>query len=518
MTRAQRYLLALCCLFISIQVAQAQLPETAYSGYLNRGRLGFVPKHEKLQQAGLVTKQQPALAQPLVNTLDAPVPPPAVTDPIGKAANNPFAKPISALVAESGSIAAADYIEPLPHQPLSPVAQFDSAASSCQCDSCSAPSFASGCSSCSGCASRCGVPVPCSSHSPCYRPRYWISGEFLLWWTRGANPPALVTTSPGGTDQDLAGVLGEAETTTIFGDDNIHDGPRNGGRFTFGTWLTPQRSTGLEVRYTSIETDTEEFDAGQEFDVLGRPFFNTQLTENDARLINFDALVSGDLSIQATSDFDALEITMLRCIGNQPGISNFLFGYRRMSLDESIRIDESTTSLAAPTLNAATVLFDQFTVENTFDGGQIGVHYVTQLNNPCWTFDFLGKASLGNTRSRVRIEGERTTTIGTDVSTVEGGLLALSSNIGSSAESEFSAVFEIGMNLRRSFQNGLHLKFGYTFIHWGDVARAVDQIDTTINPTQIPPDTLAGPARPRLDFQRGSFWAQGLNLGLEYQF
>jgi hypothetical protein len=39
-----------------------------------------------------------------------------------------------------------------------------------------------------------------------------------------------------------------------------------------------------------------------------------------------------------------------------------------------------------------------------------------------------------------------------------------------------------------------------------------------VNPTQFPPGTLTGPAQPSFTQRTSDFWAQGLNLGLEYQF
>jgi hypothetical protein len=50
------------------------------------------------------------------------------------------------------------------------------------------------------------------------------------------------------------------------------------------------------------------------------------------------------------------------------------------------------------------------------------------------------------------------------------------------------------------------------------VVRAGDEIDTTINPTLIPPPTnAAGPIRPTVIFQNTTFWAQGIELGLAFQ-
>ena len=64
---------------------------------------------------------------------------------------------------------------------------------------------------------------------------------------------------------------------------------------------------------------------------------------------------------------------------------------------------------------------------------------------------------------------------------------------------------------------GLELTMGYSFIYWSDVARAGDQIDFAINPTQIT-GTLTGPARPEFLFDTTGFMAQGLHFGLEYNF
>lgn len=49
---------------------------------------------------------------------------------------------------------------------------------------------------------------------PCDR---WVSFEYLLWWRKGQNFPALITTSPTGTAQADAGVLLSA--TVLFGNE-----------------------------------------------------------------------------------------------------------------------------------------------------------------------------------------------------------------------------------------------------------------------------------------------------------
>lgn len=64
---------------------------------------------------------------------------------------------------------------------------------------------------------------------------------------------------------------------------------------------------------------------------------------------------------------------------------------------------------------------------------------------------------------------------------------------------------------------------GYTFIYWPDVFRAGDQIDTTVNRSQLPSlltpgGPLVGPARPGALLRESDFWAHGLNFGLEFRY
>ena len=82
------------------------------------------------------------------------------------------------------------------------------------------------------------------------------------------------------------------------------------------------------------------------------------------------------------------------------------------------------------------------------------------------------------------------------VTVTDSGLLVQSTNRGIFERDTFSTLSEAGLALRRQFACGLAARFGYSFIHWSDVLRAGEQIDLMINPTQIPPGTLEGEARP----------------------
>ena len=57
------------------------------------------------------------------------------------------------------------------------------------------------------------------------------------------------------------------------------------------------------------------------------------------------------------------------------------------------------------------------------------------------------------------------------------------------------------------------------FLFLSNVARPGNQIDRTVNTTQLfgtPP--VVGPARPAPLFNQSDFWAQGVNVGLEFHW
>jgi hypothetical protein len=76
----------------------------------------------------------------------------------------------------------------------------------------------------------------------------------------------------------------------------------------------------------------------------------------------------------------------------------------------------------------------------------------------------------------------------------------------------------LGVKLHYNLNCRWKASAGYNLLVLTDVVRAGDQIDTTINPTQIPPSVLSGTARPLFPFAGSDFVAQGFSLGLECKF
>src|SRR4051812_3684532 len=122
-----------------------------------------------------------------------------------------------------------------------------------------------------GCQGNCGwISDGCSADDCCFS-RTTARVEYLLWFGRGQNIPALVTTSPPGTPQAEAGVLGLPTTTTLFGDQAIHQNLRSGARITLNHLLDDCATT-VGGRFWALENAQTNFLRFSDGDpILARP-------------------------------------------------------------------------------------------------------------------------------------------------------------------------------------------------------------------------------------------------------
>ena len=358
----------------------------------------------------------------------------------------------------------------------------------------------------------------------------YIRGEYLAWSMRGMELPAIATTSPEGTAAENAGVIGEAGTDILFGDDRVNSDVRSGGRITVGWWFDPCRRLGMEADYFSVEESREGFRRSSDGTrILGRPFFDVTGGTENSSLVSFPGLIAGQIDADVESSFDGAGVRAVYnlCCGDGTGTScitccpvttgyrfDVLVGYRHLNLDDRISITEDSTSLstAAP---GSFLIRDRFDTENEFDGVDFGTTF--SWCKGCWSLDMLSKMALGRTRSRTEIRGSTVITEGGNSETFTGGLLAQRTNIGIYDEDEFAVVPELGLNLGYQINPCWRATVGYTFIYWSRVARAGDQIDRNLNPDLLPPEDVAVTTnlRPEFNQRYTDFWAQGFTAGLE---
>lgn len=351
----------------------------------------------------------------------------------------------------------------------------------------------------------------------CHPRGFWVEAEYLLWWVREPDVAPLVTTSTAGTIESEAGVLGLASTSIVAGGRQLLDTSRSGTRISLGYQLEPHFD--FVAAYTLIGggSDTTTFGSGN--GILARPFDNLA-TGNDSEIINFPGLSDGTVAIDTDVDIDTVEFLFRRDMGwVRNAFIDASVGYRYMRLNDHVLIREQSTALAgAATAGVVTDLLDQFLARNTFHGGTFGLsshwHYGDR-----WTVELNGKLSYGNSRRIVTISGATTTT---DVSgaqtTAVGGLLTQQSNINVHRDNQLTYVAELGLNAKCRINDRTSFTIGYNVLHFDKVLRASDQIDTTINTTQIPPGTLTGAALPGFPAREEELLAHALRLGFEYSY
>jgi hypothetical protein len=358
----------------------------------------------------------------------------------------------------------------------------------------------------------------------CRRP-IWIEADYLGWFIKGNHVPPLVTTSPDGTQQSDAGVLGQ-DTTVLYGGEKIDEDYRSGLRIHGGMWLDDCENCGIELGYLTLFDDSNTFTAatatpfgnGDGLPILARPFFNVESGAEDAQLVSYPDEVDGAIAVRSSSQLDAAEVLFRSCrYRDCRGRCDLLLGYRFLRFDERLTIEEDlvVTGTGGLIANGTQIqVFDAFATDNTFHGGQLGLS--TEFWREYVTVQLRAKVALGGITRKTTIAGGTQNTVpGGGTSSASGGLLALPTNIGTYRDSDFAALPEFGAKLKLQLTQHSQFSVGYTLILLNDVARTGGEIDRSINPGFIPGGTLVDPSeRPRFRGDKSDFWVQGLSVGL----
>src|SRR4029079_5631696 len=87
----------------------------------------------------------------------------------------------------------------------------------------------------------------------------WVSAEYLAWWMRGQSTGPLVTSNPSATP-----FVGDPGTVVLLGDDRIHNRASSGVRFTVGTWINGDSTTGVEFGAFYLNPRSTQFTAASD--------------------------------------------------------------------------------------------------------------------------------------------------------------------------------------------------------------------------------------------------------------
>jgi hypothetical protein len=377
------------------------------------------------------------------------------------------------------------------------------------------------------------TPAPCRTDAPvvpivdepCGPPGcLWFDTDYLFWHLKGDPTPPLVTTSPAGTDRSVAGVLNQPGTRTLVGGEHEDDQWTVGTRIRAGAWLDQNHADGIELGFFYLWPIRQSYFVGGDNPIIARPFFNTSTGVPDSHLVNFPGVVTGDITIHTKAQMLGAEANMvfnLICCEEEPALHrlDFLFGYRYINLQDRILIQERQRFLVDDTFAAGTTILttDRFHTNNDIHAANLALNYRCQMDN-LWVGLRTGVA-LGMLKATSNIDGQTITTLpGSDPTTTNTGFLAQGTNIGRQTGERFAAIFEGSLMTGYQVTDHLSLTAGYTLLYINRVERAGDQMNLSINPSQLNGGSLIGSPAPIFTRERTDFFLHGANIGAELRF
>lgn len=366
----------------------------------------------------------------------------------------------------------------------------------------------------------CCAPYECCN-------RFFAEAEYLYWKIQGSpNPVPFIATAP--IEHNMAPLIGEPGAVVVLGGKKGSNNWRSGGRFTLGYWLN-ECCYGAEASYFFLPERSrhqEVFSSGLEGSpYLSVPYFNTETGRESSSPVATPGMFRGLARLKINNRMQGAELNGLGTLFS--GCScpvNVLVGFRYWNFNESLNFNVNSPAFTIP--GEVYKAHDRFRTINNFYGGQIGLATEYCACNGFY-INAKGKVALGAMCEEVKIQGKFITNAfdGFEApETFSGGYFGLLSNKGRHKRTCFAVIPEVNVNLGYQFCNCLRIQIGYTFLYANKVLFAGKQVNRNINPTQsalyefTPTPTLVGTARPKASLKNNSIWAQGLNVGLEYQF
>lgn len=367
------------------------------------------------------------------------------------------------------------------------------------------------------------VSEPLMGQVPADPGLYWASAEYLYWWMRGDQIPALITSGSTATPLTQVGVLGVPGTTVLFGDDRINSDARCGVRLSAGMWLDSCRTLGIGIEGFALQELDEGINASSTgLPPLARPVFNTLTGLPDAQLASFSGVAQSTLTASSESNICGASIyarkALCCCCGESLAIDG-LMGFRYLYLKEELTLGETLTSidptLGAPPIGTVFTLTDSFRTQNQFYGADVGFAAIWTCGR--YFIDVLGKIAIGCNRRDYTVGGSTTNVVpGLPPSTAQGGLYTQGQN-GTFSDQVFSLIPELRLNVGCRLTDCVRVFGGYSVMCWTNVARPGEQINTNVNPAELPPALV--PITPRTPgINDSTLWLHGLNVGVAVSF
>lgn len=353
---------------------------------------------------------------------------------------------------------------------------------------------------------------------PAGNPGFWVGFEALVWWSK--NQPVgvpLITTGPAAAGPNPGG-LNVPGTVSL--NQPLNYGAQGGFRFYGGGWFDAAHTWGLDGSIFVLGQNNASFGAT---DRSGTGSFVINEPVNGApfsTLVSAPGIDSGNATVNSWSQLWGLDLNGMYNIYRSGGLSvTLLGGFRYLQLNEEVDIT-ANSALFVPTTytdNLGNVLayappgstittVDQFSTHNSFYGGQIGARVEYMWNR--WDFSATGLLAIGGTHESVNVNGfTNVYPINGQVVPLVGGNYA-TSQIGHYAQDRFAVAPEMRLYVGYQFTPTIRANIGYDLLFLSSVARPGEQIDNTYD----------GQTHPLVPMKTSTFWTQGLNLNVQFNF
>lgn len=349
--------------------------------------------------------------------------------------------------------------------------------------------------------------------------RVWAGMEYLLWWMKPVclKPYVLMAGNPA---DKVPGAIGQPGTSPILGNHKFEYGPTSGIRPSLGMWLTPDQDMAVVVEGIILE----QAQANQGFaSANGSPatYIPFQLPTNAQSALPFTVpgVVAGSTLETGMSRLWGVESDFSYRFTQERGgtllAATFLAGFRYLDLTDHVTMANELHMVADPSMMANGLA--TFTTRNQFYGPQVGTRLAATRGR--WTGEFLWKMAMGATHQVRDVSGTPLLMSTAGTALLPGPFLALPSNLGRETADRVTLLPEIALRGRWQITDLISLSLGYSLIYWNKVLCPGDQMDSHVNPTQLPfKGPVVGDAVPAPLFVHTDYFAQGLDLGLQVRY
>jgi hypothetical protein len=327
--------------------------------------------------------------------------------------------------------------------------------------------------------------------------RYYIMGDYLLWWTKKQFVP----------DESAVGLPEFALP---------NNGPRNGARLTMGAWLNPSKCLALEASGFWLENrnTTTSVNQGANPNTVKLPFFEGIDAETSS-LQTSSQLWGAEVDVR----YKAWEVSGCVC----KGYVDFLAGFRYVNLSEGLTFNDSTLFTVNPVLLSGALVnsTDFIGTHNNFYAPQVG--FETGMSIGRFNVSLYSKIAMGINQESVTEAGGaviKAPPLPLGNVTTPGGLLVQTP--GHFSQEVFAYMPEAGFNVGFKLFDCCQIGAGYSFLYLGNVVRPGDQVPANSGSrfplSLLPLVGLPGGSQPAFTFSQSSFWAQGANFRVTFIF